>query len=393
LWQPPRAGMAGEFSCCMKIAFDLRRIGNPGIGRYMKCLVEAVLARAPEHEYLLIVPPEAAGAIRASGGRVEEVVSPLKYYSLREQIELPRILRRHKVDLLHSPHFNLPLVSPCPVVATLHDVIYLACREDLPSWLGRLYYRLMMKAAVRRADRMITVSEFSRQEIGRYLSPAPEKIEVIHPAVDPRFSRVGDLNRVQAVLARYGITQNYILYTGIFKPRKNHAGLLRAFRYFLNMGKQAQLVIAGPLGDGERELRSLAAQLGVTGQVVFTGLVDDAELCVLYTGARVYACPSLYEGFGFTVLEAMACGAPVVSSRETSLPEVAGDAALYADARNPEEFGAAMYRVFTDQALRERLVEAGFKNMARFSWTLAAERTLHVYEQVTGAAVRKVAYA
>src|SRR6476646_9735342 len=114
----------------MKIAFDLRRIGNPGIGRYMKCLAESITAQAPEHEYLLIMPPGGEELVYAPN--VEKIAPWLKYYSVREQIELPRILSRHKIDLLHSPHFLLPLVRPCPAVATIHDVVYLACPPDLP---------------------------------------------------------------------------------------------------------------------------------------------------------------------------------------------------------------------------------------------------------------------
>jgi len=377
----------------MKIAFDLRRVKNPGIGRYMKCLVEAILALAREHEYLLILPPDAPGIVRPSGSRVEEVVSPLKYYSVGEQIGLPRILSSHKVDLLHSPHFNVPLASPCPVVATFHDVIYLACKEDLPSRLGRVYYRAMMDAAVRRADAIITVSEFSRSEIARFLPAASAKVEVIHSGIDDGFTRVDDVKQAQRALTSCGISGEYILYTGIYKPRKNHVGLLRAFQHFLKIGAQAQLVIAGPMAEGERELRRLALELGIASHVVFTGLVDDAGLRALYSAARVYACPSLYEGFGFTVLEAMACGTPVVSSPETSLPEVAGDAALYADARNPEAFGSAMHRVFTGPALSEQLVDAGYINLKRFSWADAAERTLEVYQRVAGTTVQGVAYA
>jgi glycosyltransferase involved in cell wall biosynthesis len=377
----------------MKIAFDLRRIKNPGIGRYMKCLVEAVLARAPEHEYLLIAPPDGSGIIHASNGRVQEIVSPLKYYSVREQIELPGVLRRHQIDLLHSPHFNLPLASSCPMVATLHDVIYLACPEDLPSWLGRGYYRAMMEAAVRRADRIITVSEFSRREIFRYLHAGNAEVEVIHSGVDSLFTESTDPEQVRQVLEREGITTDYIFYAGIYKPRKNHAGLMQAFARFLARGAEGQLVLAGDLGEGERELRALSAELGIASRVVLTGFVDDCELRSLYTGARVYACPSLYEGFGFTLLEAMACGTPVVSSPETSLPEVAGNAALYADARNAEEFGAALYRVFTDQALRGRLIQAGRANLQRFSWADAADRTLRVYERVLGSPARGAAYA
>src|ERR1700746_1688015 len=171
----------------MKIAFDLRRIGNPGIGRYMRCLVEAILSFRTTHQHLLIMAPPAGDVIDFPTRGVEILTSSAKYYSLREQIELPRILRRHKIDVLHSPHFLLPLVCPCPAVVTVHDVIYLACREDLPSRLGRLFYHAMMAAAVRLAKRVITDSEFSKTDIVRYLGADPAKIEVIYPGVSRNF--------------------------------------------------------------------------------------------------------------------------------------------------------------------------------------------------------------
>ncbi|HET7872806.1 MAG TPA: glycosyltransferase family 1 protein [Terriglobales bacterium] len=377
----------------MKIAYDLRRIKNPGIGRYMKCLVEAVLARAPEHEYLLIVPPEGVEIDRQSNAQVEVVCCSLKYYSVREQIELPWILRRHRIDLFHSPHFNLPLASSCPMIATLHDVIFLACPEDLPSRLGRTYYRGMMEATVRRAKRIITVSEFSKRDIHRCLHAESAEIDVVHSGVDPYFTRVDDPIAIQEVLGRFGIRGDYVFYTGIYKPRKNHAVLMRSFARLLAKGANAQLVLGGPLEEGKKELRALATDLGIGERVLFTGLVSDGELRVLYSAGRVYACPSLYEGFGFTVLEAMACGTPVVSSSETSLPEVAGSAALYADARNTEEFGAALYQSFTDSNLRERLIKAGKANVKRFCWTRAAEQTLQVYERVMPAPSTGAAHA
>lgn len=377
----------------MKIAYDLRRIKNPGIGRYMQCLAEAVMARAPEHEYLLILPPHAEEMIAAQGGQVEKLFSSLTYYSIREQVELPRLLRRHQVNLLHSPHFNLPLVRPCPTVVTIHDVIYLACKQDMPSRLGRLYYHGMMSAAVRLADRVLTDSEFSRQDMVRYLRADPAKVEVVYPAVPPGFERVSEPARLERVLSRYGIGEDYVLYTGIYKRRKNHAGLLRAFREFLKSGARSNLVIAGPMGEGERELRRLAGELSIAGQIIFAGFVPDSDLPSLYSAARVYACPSLYEGFGFTVLEAMACGAPVVSSPETSLPEVAGEAALYADPRNPQEFGAALERVFSNNELRGQLIAKGFVNRRRFSWESAAARTLAAYQHAAGLPVEKAVCA
>lgn len=240
----------------------------------------------------------------------------------------------------------------------------------------------MMAASVRLSSRIVTVSEFSKKDIIRYLGVDEGKIDVVHSGVDPAFQQVPDQAKLRAVRGKLGIEGDYLIYTGIYKLRKNHAGLLRAFRCFLERGPRAQLVIAGPMGDGEADLKRLAAELGIAGQVVFTGFVEESDLPALYSGARVYVCPSLYEGFGFTVLEAMACGVPVVCSKETSLPEVAGDAALFADSRNPEEFGAAMQRAFSDDQLRTKLTDKGRKNVRRFSWEKAAAQILDVYDRV-----------
>lgn len=373
----------------MKIAFDLRRIKNPGIGRYMKCLAEAVIGKAAEHEYLLILPAEAEEMIACDCACVERVISSAPCYSFREQVELPRFLRDRKVDLLHTPHFNLPLMAPCPVVVTVHDVIYLACKQDLPSSLGRLYYRAMMTAAVRRAERVITVSDFSKNEIVRFLNVNSEKIQVIHSGIANDFNPVTDQSQIDATLFTYGIDAGYILYTGIYKPRKNHAGLMHAFREFLKREHRAKLVIAGPMAEGEEGLRRLARELAIADRVVFTGFVPDSDLRTLYSAARVYACPSLYEGFGFTVLEAMACGVPVVCSGETSLPEVAGDAALYADARDPQDFAAALGRAFSDLELREQMIAKGFKNRSRFTWESAAGATMTAYSSAVGHGVER----
>jgi len=375
----------------MKIAFDLRRIGNPGIGRYMKCLAEAITAQAPENEYLLILPPGGEDLVNAPGA--EKICPHLKYYSVREQVELPRILSRHKVDLLHSPHFLLPLLRPCPAIATIHDVIYLACPQDMPSRVGRIYYRAMMNACSRMAVQIITDSEHSRNEIVRYLPAGPDKIDVIYPGVDPRFHPVTDAVQLADVRSRFGIDREYILCVGIYKPRKNHAGLLRAIQRCLANGMQAQLVIAGPMAEGEAVLRRLATELGVAEHVVFTGFVNDADLCALYSAARVCICPSLYEGFGFTVLEAMACGASVVCSRATSLPEVAGKAALYFDPHNPEEMASQLVRAFSDDALRASLVEQGRQNLQRFNWAETARQTLAVYHQALRLPMPKAVYA
>ena len=375
----------------MKIAFDLRRIGNPGIGRYMKCLAESITAQAPEHEYLLILPPQSDHLVHAPDA--QKLCTGMKYYSLREQVELPRILSRHKIDLLHSPHFLLPLVRSCPAVATIHDVIYLACPEDLPSFAGRLYYRTMMNACSCMATRIVTDSAHSKAEIIRHLRADPEKIEVVYPAVDPFFQSGPDHADIASTRFKFGIDRDYILYAGIYKPRKNHVRLLEAFRLLLKNGIQSQLVIAGPMGAGELVLRRLAHKLRIAEHVIFTGLVTDAELRALYSAARVYVCPSLYEGFGFTVLEAMACGTPVVCSSSTSLPEVAGKAALYFDPHKPGEMAAQLRSAFSDDAVRASLIANGRTNLLRFGWEVTARQTLAAYYHALQLPLPRAAYA
>jgi glycosyltransferase involved in cell wall biosynthesis len=357
----------------------------------MKCLAEAITAQAPEHEYLLILPPKSEQLIHAPNA--ETLCTKLEYYSLREQFDLPRILSQHKVDLLHSPHFLLPLMRPCPAIATIHDVIYLACPGDLSSPAARLYYRLMMKACSRMATRIITDSEHSRREIVRYLHADPERIEVVYPAVDPGFQSVQNATQIAAAHARFGVDRDYVLSVGIYKSRKNHAGLLKAFRLLLKTETRAQLVIAGPMAQGEPVLRRMAAELGITEHVIFTGFVNDADLRALYSGARVYASPSSYEGFGFTVLEAMACGTPVVCSSATSLPEVAGKAALYFDPEDPDEMARQLACAFSDDAMRTSLMAEGRRNLLRFNWPQTARQTLEVYHQALHLSMPKAAYA
>ena len=359
----------------------------------MQCLTESILAQNSEHEFLLVLPPDAQEMISISGRTAKKLCCALPYYSVREQLELPRILRDHRIDLLHSPHFMLPLRRSCASVVTIHDVIYLACKQDLPSWAGRLYYKKMMAASVRAAERIITVSQFSKQEILHWLKVDPSKIEVVYSGISPAFQPVTDAARLEQIRSKYCIKDGFILYAGIYKPRKNHEALFRAFQKLVANGVSAQLVIAGPMKEGEADLSKLAAELGINKQVVFTGFVDDSNLAALYSAARVYACPSLYEGFGFTVLEAQACGTPVVCSPETSLPEVAGGGALYADPRNTDEFAAALARAFSDDQLRAELIQKGHKNCDCFSWKTTAEQTIRVYEQAAGNAKLKAVYA
>ena len=370
----------------MRIGYDLRRINNPGIGRYMRRIVEGILQHAPQNEYVLIMAPgtEELVAGRAAGN-VKTIVTTLPYYSVREQFELRSIARNERLDLFHSPHFLMPLLPTCPTVITIHDVIYIACKDDLDSRAGRLYYRWMMKAAAHQSQRIITDSEYSKSDIVQLLSVRQDKVDVVSLGVEKAFQPVQDANRLREVAEKYGASKPFMFYAGIFKRRKNHAGLLRAFAEVRKAGVDVQLVIGGPLKEGKAILERLARDLNISSDVVFAGFIEEADLPALYSAARVYACPSNYEGFGFTILEAMGCGTPVVCNPSTSLPEVAGEAVLWADANSPQAFADALVRACSDSSLRCSLVERGFRNVSRFSWDRAVSETLATYDKVLAA--------
>lgn len=367
----------------MRIAYDLRRIANLGIGRYMKALVESVVRLAPQHEYVFIMAPGTEHLIETTIPATR-VIARSRYYSISEQFELPTLLRKHSVDLLHAPHFVVPVKKTCPTIVTIHDVIHMVYPRDIRSPIGRVYASLMMKCAVKVADKIVTISEYSRDDIIRFVSADPAKISIIPPILSDNIRQVRDPASLNSIRSRYGIARQYIPYVGIFRERKNHAGLLRAFAKLVQLGYDLDLVISGPVDQGKAILSDLAQKLGIDDRLKFAGFVPDSDLPGLLSGAAIYACPSLYEGFGYTPLEAMACGVPVVCHRGTSLPEVCGEAAVYADATDPDQFADALRKVLDDSDLRARMVRLGFQNVQRFSHETSAIATLKLYSELLG---------
>jgi glycosyltransferase involved in cell wall biosynthesis len=365
----------------MKIAYDLRRIANPGVGRYMKNLVDTVIPLSPQHEYLFILAAGTDHLIDAHPG-VRKIYARSKYYSIGEQIELPLILIKEGVDLLHAPHFVVPIVKTCPTIVTVHDTILLVYPHELESLAARIYSRWMIKLATKIADHIITVSDYSKSDLVRILKADPRKITVIPAFIDGSMQAVEDQEKIGAVRSKLGIQRNYILYMGIFRERKNHVGLLRAFAQVLRSGFDVDLVISGPIGQGKALLSQLSRDLGIEGHLVFPGFVEERDIPALYSGASVYACPSLYEGFGQTPLEAMACGIPVVCHNGTSLPEVCGKAALFGDARDPEDFASILCQALGDSAMRSQMIRMGYANIQRFSSTRTGETILQLYNKV-----------
>jgi glycosyltransferase involved in cell wall biosynthesis len=305
---------------------------------------------------------------------------------------LPLRLARLRADVYHGPAVFLPLVKlGYRTVVTVHDLVCFLFPHTVPRKYA-VYMRLMTRLAVRSADRIIAVSGATGDDLRRVLAVPPEQVVIIHEAVSPEFARPPAAEAVEAVTHRYGIRPPYCLFVGNVEPRKNLArlieafGLLRARAGRPGGGGPPQLVLVGTRGWlSSGILAAVEAQGGAPG-IVFTGYVPPADLPALYSGAACFVFPSLYEGFGLPVLEAMAAGTPVVASRVGAIPEVAGDAALLVDARRPAELAEAIAAVLGDPVLRARLIDRGHARARRFTWEAVARDTLAVYESVHTAA-------
>ncbi len=287
-----------------------------------------------------------------------------------------------EAELYHATeHLLLPL-RQVPTVLTVHDLIY----HLFPEHHKPLNYRFLnwaMPLFVRRSEAIIAISESTKRDLIRRYGVHPDKVTVVYEAAAPHF-RPASPGVIAAVRARYGLPEDFILTVGTIEPRKNLPRLLDAFRRLRRKGHNTWLVVVG--GKGwlyEGFFRCLEeSQLGEA--VLLPGYIPDADLPAIYSAARVFVFPSLYEGFGLSVLEAMACGTAVVCSGASSLPEVGGNAARYFDPTNVEEMAEAIETVWRDEALRAEMVRRGLAQVARFSWARAARETMAVYRRVMG---------
>jgi len=366
----------------MRVAIDARLWGEPrsGIGRYTRSLVEALTRVAPEEHWVLYLDRSVSGLPE----RVETRCLPWPQRLLWTLWAAPRALRAHPVDLFHGvTGFELPAVQGCTLVTTVHDLIPIRYPRLVP-WRHRWAVRCLLGSALRRAARVIAVSEATRAEIlGRYPVPS-EKVRVVPEAAGPHFAPPPPAARA-AVRARYRLDAPYVLFVGLLEPKKNLPVLLGAVARLRGTGAWGpiRLVVAGAEGWGTTGLEAQAHRLGLDGTILFLGAVPETDLPALYAEALTFVFPSLWEGFGLPVLEAMATGVPVIATRRGALPEVTGGAAVLVE---PEvaPLAEALGTVLGDAALRERLREAGLARAAAFSWDRTAADTLAVYRAAAG---------
>lgn len=354
-----------------------------GTQTYLLRLVEALLASDEQHEYVIFLNREGAAAFAPHSSRLRVEVCPVRGRNrlarlLWENAALGRRARALKLDVVHSLGYLSPIYLPTKSVVTVLDMIHYI-RPDEIARSKRYLWRLLLPSTLRRVDRIITISESVKREVARFFPRAEAKTVAIPLAVDTARFTPGEGLR-DSDPGGADARPPAILAVASMAPHKNMAVLVRAVARLRRDGHAVRLLLVGQETVTTAELRPLAASLGLgPGDVEFSGRVSDEALVRLYREAVVLVFPSLYEGFGLPLLEAMACGCPVIASRTSSIPEVVGDAALLFDPMDESELAQHLASVLESAELRRDLIGRGFRNLERFGWASTAARTLAVY--------------
>jgi glycosyltransferase involved in cell wall biosynthesis len=368
---------------------------NTGSGQYTRRLAYGLLNLDGGPECLLLRPHHGDGPAIASPRPAHiserflapplplgENVAKLWF----EQISFPRACLDEGVDVLHVPYFAPPFLGANRTLVTIHDLIPLLLPAYRGSLLVRTYTRLVA-AAARRASAIVTDSQASKNDILRLLRVPAERVRVVHLAADKTFKPVSSADRLEEVRHKYGLPEEYLLYFGGFDQRKNLESLIAAFASIgAELRGRIHLVIAGHLPSQDSDFfphpRRLVEQQGVQDSVVLAGWVEEKDKPALYSGATLFVFPSLYEGFGLPVLEAMSCGTAVIASNSTSLPEITGDSALLVDPHDTEGLAAAITLLLEDVTRREELASKGLERARLFSWDKTVAQTMEAYRSV-----------
>lgn len=367
----------------MRVAIDARKLHDFGIGTYVRNLLAELARQSDDAEYTLFCPPGDCEALGALGTRFRPVAVRAGNYSAREQWSIPWAVARAGADVFHAPHYVVSPLLTRRFVVTIHDCIHLRFPQYLPNRRALAYARAMMTMAARRSQRVLTVSQASKDDILHYLGIPAEKVEVIYNALDARLAGEPTAEAIARVRERFLLTSPFVLYTGNIKPHKNIDRLIEAFSRLRQLGRaDVKLLIIGDEISKYPNMRRLIHRHQLHQHVRFLGFVPDATLAVLYRLASVFVFPSLYEGFGLPPLEAMAAGTPVITSNVSSLPEVVGDAAVLIDPMDPNAIADAMARVLSDETLRAELIRRGTARVHAFSWERSVARVREVYAEV-----------
>jgi len=369
----------------MRIGIDARLYGleHTGIGRYIMEYIEQLRELEFKHDFVFFVRPEHKSDI-PKHPRFTTIVTDIRHYSLKEQIEFPRIIHSQKLDLVHIPHFNVPIFLRTPFVVTIHDLLWhqitgynVTTLDPVSYTLKYLGYKLVVNQAIKRAQTIITPSHAVKNQIIKEFHINSTKITVTYEGVGTTFKQ-------PPTVIKNGITikKPFFVYTGSLYPHKNVGVIIRALKEInKRASKKVYLVLISSRSIFTEPTRKLAYDLDQEKYVKFLGFLTDEELLTIYQHAIALVHPSLSEGFGLTGLEAMASGLPVIASTSGSLPEVYAEAALYFDPHKPHELAQKMTTLLQNPKLRKSLIQSGLNQVKKYSWHKMARQTLDIYDQ------------
>jgi len=359
-----------------KVSIDVRMMRFSGIGTYIQNLVRE-LVLSEKYEWNLLGDEE---LIRARYPKVSSQHFQAPVYSIREQVGLAFCLQ--DADLLHSPHYNAPLIIKRPLVVTIHDLIHFRFPEFF-GWARVQTAKLMLKGVLKKATRIIAVSEATRMDLMEMFHVKPEKIRVIKEGAGNRLQRLNEISLMEEARKKYNLPNNFLIYVGNLKAHKNVERLLKAYSKSRTEGLLDGLVVIGKMDKKLKKSSQLPSLLESEG-VRALGFLPQADLLSIFSQAKGFILPSLWEGFGLPILEAFQLDVPVACSRIPSHQEIAGVKGLYFDPLSIEEMSQALGKLSTDKTLRSQLIHNGTERLKLFSWKKAAQETQDVYEEALG---------
>ena len=373
----------------MIIGIDARFFGSigKGLGRYTQKLIENLEKTDNENQYVIFLRRENFDEYQPKNKNFRKVLADYQWYTFSEQIKMPLLLNKYKLDLVHFPHFNVPFLYRKKFVVTVHDLILLQFPTIKGTTLNPIFYkikfwcyRFIIWSAIKRAEKVITVSNFTKNELLKYYKKdlQEEKISVTYEAGSDSMkndenSQLSDIE----ILQKYGIIKPYLLYVGNAYPHKNLERMILAF-LSMNQAQKYQLVLVGKIDYFYNRLRKLVDSKDIN-DVIFLGQISDEILNIIYRKSKAYVFASLYEGFGIPPLEAMSKNIPVISSDHPCMKEILGDSAYFFNGLEEKEISMAMKKIIEDNELRQGLIEKSLNQIKKYSWEKMASETLKIY--------------
>lgn len=381
----------------MRIAIDIRKINEFGVGTYIWNLVRNLSAIDCQNEYLLVGSHRNFHELGPLPDNFKQMYQAEDESHWRHHVTIPFALKRQNVDVVHVPHHEAPFFNPSKLVVTMHDCVHLLFPHEDSSKFRNYRHYLQTKRVVETAKHVLAVSRSTKEDLINIFELPESKISVVHNALDERFAFSHTTEERKHVLERYQLKEPFVLYSGKIRPHKNLHRLIEAFAVLKSelmedeRYKTLKLIIIGDELSKHQYLRLTVIRSGAQQDVRFFGFVPYPILRVFYQSAALFAFPSLYEGFGLPPLEAMANRTPVVASNTSSLPEVLGDAGILVNPENVFDIARGMKLILSDDLLRQKLVQKGIEQVAKFSWKLAAQNVLNTYDLVASGRRRAAA--